>query len=386
MKYLGLFWCNLKRKKLRTLFTFLSVMIAFLLFGVLAAVKNSFTVGVDLAGADRLVTRSSVSIIQMLPESYGNRISQIDGVKSVSHSTWLGGYFQETRNSFGTFAIDAETFVPMNEVILLSPDRLQAFYKNRTGAMVGTVLADRFGWKIGDRVPLRSSIWRKADGSDTWEVTVEAIYKVPEGEGTGQSFFIHYDYFDETRPEGSKGLVGWYSIQVADPDRAPEIATAVDALFENSPAETKTSLESAWAQSFANQIGDIGAITIAVVSAVFFTMLLIVANTMMQAFRERTAELGVLKTLGFSNTQVMALVLAESVLVTFLGGVLGLALGWLLVKGIAPAVKEFLPIFLVPDRDLFIGLGITVALGLIAGILPASQALRLRIVDALRRV
>lgn len=384
MKYLGLFWSNLKRKKMRTLFTFLSVTIAFLLFGMLAAVKNAFLVGVDLAGADRLVTRHSVSIIQLLPESYGNRIRQVDGVKSVSHATWLGGYYQDTRNNFGAFPIDAETFVPLHTQILAPEDRLQAFYRNRTGAMVGRFLAERFGWEVGDRVPLRSSIWRKADGSDTWELTIEAIYDVPEGEGTGQSFFLHYEHFNETRPESMRGLVGWYYVQIADPDRAPEIAAAVDDLFANSPAETKTSLESAWAQSFANQVGDIGAITVAVATAVFFTMLLVAANTMMQAFRERTAELGVLKTLGFSNTQVMSLVLGESVFITSLGGLLGLALGWLGVKLIAPAVKEFLPVFVIPDRDLLIGLVLTAALGLVAGALPAGQALRLKIVDALR--
>jgi putative ABC transport system permease protein len=249
--------------------------------------------------------------------------------------------------------------------------------------MIGRGLADITGWQVGQSVPLRSSIWRKADGSDAWEVTVRAIYDLPEGGDTRQ-ILLHQEYFDEARGM-AKGLIGWYVVKVADVERAAAVARQIDLQFANSPAETKTSTERAMAQSFVNQVGNVGAILRAIVIAVFFTMLLVTANTMAQSVRERTSEIGVLKTLGFSNGGVLGLVLAEAVLVTVIGGTLGLAGAWWLGVQFEPVFRQYLPGFRVPGSAIVLGVAVMLALGLVAGAVPAAQAMRLRIVEALRR-
>ncbi len=383
MRYSSLIWGNLKRRKIRTALTILSVGVAFLLFGLLCALKHAFTAGIELAGVDRLVVRHKVSLIMLLPQTYGSRMEQIPGVDRTVHFTWFNGvYRNEPRNFFGSFPTDPEPFLDLFTEYRVPPDQREAWLKTRTGAIVGRSLADRFGWNIGDRVPLTTPIWPHPD-SGAWTFDIVGIYDGVGKDVDTSGFFFRYDYFDEGRPY-EKGKVGWYMVRVHDPNRAAEVARAIDAEFANSPFETKAEPEGAFAQAFIQQIGSIGTILIAILSAVFFTILLVAGNTMAQAVRERSEELGVLKALGFSDDLVLGLVLAESCLIAAVGGLIGLGLAWLVTARGSP-VPSILPLFSLPRRDVVIGAAIVLALGLAAGILPAWQARRLQIATALRR-
>jgi putative ABC transport system permease protein len=383
MKYWSLIWSSLRRKKLRTLFTLLSILVAFLLFGYLAAINMAFRMGVDLTGADRLVLRHKVSLIMLLPESYQARIEQVPGVVDVAHATWFGGIYQDPKNFFAQLPVEPERYLELYPEFILPDEQRQAWLADRTGAVAGHTLVEKYGWKIGDRIPLQGTIWRQRDGSSTWEFTLRGIYDgTEEGTDTTQ-FLFHYDYFDEAR-WAAQGMVGWYIIRVDRPENAAQIASSIDEKFVNSFYETKTSTEKAFVQAFAKQVGDIGTIIAAVMSAVFFTILLVAGNTMMQSVRERTSELAVLKTLGYSSRLVLALVLAESLALASAGGGLGLFLAWLFIRQGDPTGGA-LPIFFLPPQDLGLGAAFAVGLGLVAGILPAVQAMRLRVVDALRR-
>jgi len=382
-KYVPLLAASLRRKRLRTFFTLASIVIAFLLFGLAESLRYSLQSGVDVAGADRLLTMHKVSFTQLLPQSYENRIRAIDGVEEVTPQTWFGAWFRDERNQIPTFPVKPEAFLRMYPEFVVPEEQRLAWVADRTGIMIGRGLADLTGWQVGEAVPLRSSIWRQSDGSDTWDVTVRAIYDLPQGGDTRQ-ILMHQEYFEEARGM-AKGLIGWYVVKVADVDQANAVARQIDLQFANSPAETKTSSERAMAQSFVNQVGNIGAILRAIVGAVFFTMLLVTANTMAQSVRERTNEIGVLKTLGFSNGGVLGLVLAESVLITVLGGVLGLTGAWWLGVQFEPVFRQYLPGFRVPTDAIVLGGVFMVGLGLVAGAVPAAQAMRLRIVEALRR-
>lgn len=384
MKYFRLIWSSLWRKKLRTLFTVASIMAAFVLYGILSAVQVAFSMGIDLTGADRLVMIHKVSIIQPLPIAYQARIEAVPGVTAAAHSSWFGGYYQDPSNFFAQFPVDPESYLDMFPEFILDEAAKEAWIANRTGAIVGSTTAEQYGFKVGDRVPITGSPWEKKDGSRTWEFDVVGIYTgADKGTDTTQ-FLFHYDYFDEARAYGD-GLVGWYTIRIDDPDRAAEIASDIDSRFANSPAETKTTTERAFAQAFANQVGNIPAIVRAIVSAVFAILLLVAGNSMAQSVRERVSELAVMKTLGFSDGKILGLVLGESLLIAGLGGALGLGLSWVVVGGVAAAVAKYLPIFYLAPKALITGVGLILALGLIAGLLPALQAKRLSIVDALRR-
>lgn len=384
MKYFPLIWKNLWRRKLRTLFTLLSILASFATFGVLSAVDTAFSSGVEVAGADRLLTIHKVSLIQPLPVTYLERIKAVEGVEAVSYANWFGGIYQDPRNFFGQMAVDPETFLDLYPEYLLPEEQKRAWLADRAGALVGRQLADRFGFKVGDRIPIQATIYRKPDGSNLWEFTVSGIYEGAEKGTDTSSLYFRYDYLNEGMG-GRLGIVGWYIIRLADPAQAGVVADRIDALFENSQAETKTQTEKAFAQSFADQVGNVGAIVRAVLVAVFFTMLLVAGNTMAQAVRERTNELAVLKTLGFSHGLVLGLVLAESCIIAVLGGGLGLLVAAGLIPGLAKALSGFLPVFFLPARDLWIGIALIFAFGIGAGLLPAAQAMRLRIVDALRR-
>ena len=382
MRYLPLIWSSLFRRRVRTLFTLLSIIIAFVLFNYLSAVRVAFSMGVDVAGADRLTLIHKVSFIQPLPESYEARILAVEGVNHVTHSTWFGGVYQDPRNFFAQFAVDPEGYLELYPEFLLPDDAKERWYRNRTGAVVGRALADRFGWQVGDRIPLQGTIWRTRSG-DTWEFTIDGIYDGAEQGTDTTQFLFHYDYLAEANSQG-RGFVGWYLMRIDDPSRAVQIGEAIDDRFANSAYETKTSTEQAFVQAFASQIGDIGTMMTAIMIAVLFTILLVAANTMGQSVRERTSELAVLKTLGFTDQGVLALVLAESILLATVGGAIGLGLSWMLIQQGDPT-GGFLPAFFVPPGDLVIGAGLTVLLGIASGILPGVQAVRLRIVDALRR-
>lgn len=383
MKYLYLVWSNLKRRKLRTLLTLLSIMVAFLLFGYLGAIRQAFTQGVDVAGADRLIVRHKVSIIQLLTESYESRIEQVPGVANATHATWFGGIYQEPKNFFAQMPVEADEYFDFYPEYLVSDEHLAAFQATRSGAIAGRRLLERFGWEVGDRIPIKATAWLKKDGGGTWEFDLVGVYDGAEKGTDTSQFFFRYDFFEETRQAGS-GLVGWYIVKVEDPEQAAETAAAIDAEFANSPRETKSEPEGAFIQGFANQIGNIGLIITAIVSAVFFTILLVAANTMAYAVRERTNELALLKAIGFTDNGVLGLVLGESLVLTALGAAMGMALAWFLVSLGDPTNGSF-PTFFVPPGSFVTSLALVLLMAVLAGILPALQAQRLQIADALRR-
>ena len=384
MKFLPLLLANITRRhRLRTLLTILSIVVAFILFAYLAAIRMAFSMGVSVAGQDRLIVRHKVSIIQLLPENYEARIEKIDGIDDATHATWFGGIYQEPKNFFGQMAVEPEEFLKMYPEFVLPEAQKKAFAATRTAAIVGRVTADRFEWKVGDKIPLQATIWRQKSGAPTWTFDLVGIYEGARKETDTSNFFFQQKYLDENRQWGS-GQVGWYYIRVKDPKRAESIAKQVDEMFANSPAETKTETEGAFVKGFAEQMGNIGAIIRAILSAVFFTILLVAGNTMAQAVRERVSELGVMKAVGFTDTQVLAFVLFESCLIAIVGGGIGLLLGWLMVSAGDPT-NGALPVFFFPPRDIIIGVTVALVLGIVTGLLPAIQAMRLNTVDALRR-
>lgn len=382
MRYLPLVWKNLFRRKVRTLFTVGSIVVAFILFSYLAAVRVAFSTGVEVAGADRLVVLHKVSLIQSLPESYLGQIAAVDGVADISHAQWFGGLYQDEQNFF-QFAVDPASYLRLYPEIVLTDAEREAWLRNRTGAIIGRATADRFEWEVGDRIPLQGTIFRTRSGP-TWEFTIDGIYDAGvEGYETSTMYF-HHEYLMEASELGQR-FVGQYIIRIADPARAPDIAATVDARFANSPAETRTATEQAFAQAFADQVGNIGAIVTAILGAVFFTILIITANTMAQSIRERTSELAVLKTLGFTDRRVLVLVLAEAFALAVAGGAAGLGIGYLMISLGGDPTGGFLAVFYIPTDDLVLGGGLVILLGLTTGVLPAVQATRLRIVDALRK-
>ena len=383
MNFLHLVSAGLKRKKFRTVLTFLSVMVAFMLFAFLGSIKAAFTGGVELAGQDRLILRHKISFIMTLPQSYQARIKGVEGVKAVCHNTWFGGVYQDKpENMIFTCPVVPEDLFEMFPEFILKPEEKQAWLNTRIGAIVGKKSAARFGWKIGDHIPLKSAIWGQPAGADHWEFEIVGIYDGAKKSTDTTGFYFRYDYFEEAR-QRDKGMVGWYSVKITDPDRAAEIAAKIDAEFANSPYETKTEAEAAFVQGFANQIGDIGAITMAVVGAVFFTILIVAGNTMAQSVRERTEELGVLKAIGFTNFRVLVLVLLESCCLAVVGGFTGLGIAWLIVETMEP--PQMLPLVYMPKPTLIAGALFALGLGVVAGIVPAWQAMRLHISEALRR-
>ncbi len=385
MKYLHLVWRNLLRRKIRTTFTLLSIFVAFVLFGVLVGIRMAFSLGVEVAGADRLVMLHKTGFMMFVPESYGPRMLSVRGVTDATHSTWFGAYYQHELNTFSSMAVDPEPYLRMYPEFVLPEDQKKAWFEDRTGAIVGRPLAERFGWKIGDRVPLKSPIFNRPDGGP-WSFTIRGIYTAARKGVDDTQFFFDRRYLAETfrGVDFIEGNVGWFVIRVGDPPNADQIARNIDALFANSPNETKTATEAQFLQNFAKQIGDIGTIVTAITAAVLFTILLVVGNTMAQSIRERVSELAVLKTLGFTDGKVLGLVLLESIFIAVLGGGAGLLVGWLIVSAGDPT-GAFLPAFRYPPGQLVVGAAIVISLGIAAGILPALKANRLRIVDALRR-
>jgi putative ABC transport system permease protein len=384
MKYLGFIWKNAWRKKVRTTLTILSVLVAFLLYSLLSAIGYAFRSGADLADAERLVVIDKISLINPLPVSYENKIAATPGVASVTHASWFGGYYQDPRNQMPQFPVEPRDYFAMYPELKIPPEELEAWANNRIGLVVGEELAEQFAWKIGDRIPLQATIWTKQDGGRTWEFELEGIFSTDDPRGGTSYMLFQYDYFDEARAFGN-GTVGWYILRVANGANPVEVANAVDGQFANSPNETETSTEQAFVESFSKQFGNIALIVTLILGAVFFTLLLVSGNTMAQSVRERISELAVLKTLGFADGSVLGIVLSESVLIMLIGGLLGLGIGWLLVKGLASTIGAFLPgVFLSPTA-IVAALCLMVAAGIAAGIFPALKAMRLSIVDALAR-
>jgi len=383
MKFLPLIWRNVWRRKFRTTFTLLSIFVAFLLFGILMTIKTAFGFGIDVAGLDRLVLIHKVSLIMPLPLSYKPQLERVPGVELVTHQSWFGGVYQDPANFFANIAVEPESFLKIYPEFTIPPDQVTAWLGDRQGAIIGRDLATRFNWNVGDRVPLTGTIFQPKTGGQTWEFNVSGIYDGDDGVDKTQ-FFFRYDYLDENRTMGA-GSVGWYVVKIADPDQSVELSRTFDEMFANSPAETKTTTEKGFVEGFAKQVGDIGAMMIAISSTVLFMFGLVAASTMAQSVRERTNEIAVLKTLGFTDPGILLLVLAESLFIVVVGGGIGLGLAWLFVQQGDPT-GGMLPIFVLPARDVVMGVGLMIAMGVLAGVLPAFAAMRLSITDALRRV
>jgi putative ABC transport system permease protein len=382
MRFGNLVVANLFRKKIRFLLTLGSFAVALFLFGLLAVVRGAFGQGLEVAGADRLVSINRVSIIQPLPLSYRDKILRIPGVKCITYDNWFGGVYQDERNFFPQFAIDVQNQRQVFPELVVPDDQWQTFVKDRQGAIVGQNTAKRFGWKIGDRIPIKNSLF---GGTGTWEFNIDGIYHGKRPQDDTTQFWFQWDYFEERMPNGYKGNVGWYTMRIDNPDDAVRIAKTIDGEFANSPFETKTETESAFAAGWVKQFGNIEFLILTIGGVVFFTLLLITGNTMAIAVRERTAELGVLKAVGFSDRFVLILVLAESVLIAAVGGGLGLGLAKLFTMGGDPT-RGLLPYFYLEGRAVVAGIAVALVVGTVAGMLPAVGAMRLRVVDALRRV
>jgi putative ABC transport system permease protein len=382
VSWFGLIWANLWRRKTRTVVTLLSVFTAFLLFSVLASTRQAFIGGLDLLGDERLVSIHRSGLIFSLPMAYQRRIAAVEGVEAVSWGVWLQGYWKEQRNFVPLIAVDRDILTMYPEIVV-PPEQRERWLATRNGAIVGKTIAARNGWKVGDVVPIRSGIWVKTDGTNTWEYEISAIYDVSSKVFDTESVWVHYEFFNEGRSY-DRDTVGWYIIRLADTTRGGEVAKSIDTLFANSARETKSSAEKAFNESFVGQFGNIGAIVTYVVSAVFFSMLLVTASTMAQAVRERTAELAVLKALGFSERMVFAMVLGEALAITLLGAVLGLGFGWWMCEGLAVTLSRFLPAFQLTGEAMLLGAAAATVLGLASGVWPAWRAMRMRVVDALR--
>jgi putative ABC transport system permease protein len=383
MKFSNLIFANLFRKKLRLLLTVGSFAVALFLFAFLAVVRGAFNRGADIAGADRLVVINRISIIQPLPLAYRDKILRIPGVKAVTHNNWFGGVYQDEKNFFPQFVIDVENQRKVLPELKVPDDQWAAFVKDRQGAIAGAKTAARFGWKVGDRIPIKSSLF---GGAGTWDFNLDGIYHSERAGGDESQFWFQWDYFEERMPQNFKGNVGWYVIKLDSPDSAVSVAKAVDDMSANSSFETKTETESAFAAGWVKQFGNIQFLIMTIGTVVFFTLLLVTGNTMAISVRERVGELAVLKAIGFTDRSVLFFVLAEALTIALVGGLLGLGLAMVAVPVLGAALNGLLPTLILSKAILSLGLGIAVLVGGISGLLPGIGAMRMRVVNALRRV
>lgn len=382
MKFRSLIFANLLRKKARLILTIGSFAVALFLFAFLGVVRGAFNRGADVAGADRLVVIDRVSIINLIPLKYRDQILQIPGVKCITHNNWFGGVYQDEKNFFPQFVIDPENQRQVFPELIVPEDQWNAFLKDRQGAIAGARTAERFHWKIGDRIPIKTTLY----GGGSWEFNLVGIYHGERPENDETQFWFRWDYFEERIPQVIKGQVGWYVLRVNNPDDSVRIAKEIDEKFANSPNETKTETESAFAAGWVKQFGNIQFLIMTIGSVVFFTLLLVTGNTMAISVRERTSELAVLKAIGFSGRAVLFFVLAESLVIALVGGLLGLSLALLAIPALARALNGMLPQLVLEPSILAMGLATALVVGIASGLLPGLGAMRLRVVNALRRV
>lgn len=378
----GFVIANLFRKKTRTILTVLSVIMAFLLFGLLQALSHVFSAGADFVGATRLVTQARVSFTQPLPLSMQPKLEAIPGVARVTNSQWFGGVWQ-TNTPLFVFAVDAPTYHDVYPEWVMPEEQWKEFARTRTAMVAGKMVADQYGWKVGQKIPISSNIYPQKDGSKAWAFDLVGIYDGKDEAWKKQTtqVFINHEYFDEANQFG-KGRTNFFVLELAAGANPEAISKTIDTMFENSPDETKTQTEKEFNLSFVKQFGDIGLIVRWILFAVFFTLLLVVGNTMAQSVRERVPELAVLKTLGYSDGSVLGFVLAEAVALCLIGGLVGLGIATLLGGLVEKATGgQFqLPV----DGFVWsIGLATIILMSLAVGLLPALRAQRLKIVDAL---
>jgi putative ABC transport system permease protein len=382
VKFGRIIWANLFRKKARLLLTIGSFAIALFLFSFLAVVRDAFGRGADIASADRLVVINRTSIINLIPLSYRDKIQRIPGVKNVTHFNWFGGTYIEEKNFFPQFVMDPENQRQVFPELVVPDDQWNNFVKDRQGAIAGAKTAERFHWKIGDRIPIKTTLY----GGGSWEFNLDGIYHGKRPQDDETQFWFQWDYFEEKIPEAVKGQIGWYVLRVGNPDDAPRVAKAIDAEFANSPNETKTEEESTFAANWVKQFGNIQFLIVTIGTVVFFTLLLVTGNTMAISVRERTGELAVFKAIGYSDGFILFFVLAESLAIALIGGGLGLLAAALLIPFLANALSGMLPSIVLSGSVLAFGLAVAVLTGILSGILPGLGAMRLRVVNALRRV
>ena len=379
MKFSRIILANLFRKKVRLLLTIGSFAVALFLFAFLGVVRDAFS-RTDLASADRLVIINRTSIINPIPLSYRDKILRIPGVKAVTHNNWFGGTYIDEKNFFPQFVIDPENQRKVVPELIVQDDQWNAFLKDREGAIVGARTMERFHWKIGDRIPIKTTMW------GSWEFNIDGVYHGKRPGDDETQFWFQWDYFEERVPQTFKGQIGWYVVKVDNPDDAPRIAKAIDAQFANSPNETKTETESAFAAGWVKQFGNIKFLIVTIGAVVFFTLLLVTGNTMAISVRERTGELAVLKAIGFSDRKVLAFVLGESLVIAVVGGLLGLGLALVAVPLLSRALTGLVPVLFLSPTILLFGFVAALFVGFISGFLPGLGAMRMRVVNALRRV
>jgi putative ABC transport system permease protein len=383
MKFNRLILANLFRKKARLLLTIGSFAVALFLFAFLSVVNDAFGRGADVAGADRLIVINRTSIINTIPLSYRDQILRIPGVKAVTHDNWFGGVYQDEKNFFPQFVIDQETQRQVYPELVVPDDQWNNFLKDRDGAMGGAATMKRFGWKIGDRVPIKTTLYGLA--GTAWEFNIDGVYHGKDPKDDETQFWFRWDAFEERVPERLKGQIGWYILRVDNPDDSVRIAKAIDTMFMNSPNETRTETESAFAAGWVKQFGNIKFLIVTIGTVVFFTLLLVTGNTMAISVRERTPEIAILKAIGFSDRAVLGFILSESLVIAVLGCI-GLVLALLAVPVLSRAMAGLLPALLISPKVLISGVIAALAVGFVSAILPGLGAMRMRVVDALRRV
>src|SRR6266571_1782587 len=382
MKFRKLIFANLFRKKVRLILTVGSFAIALVLFTFLAVVKSAFNRGVELAGADRLIVVDRVGLMNLMPISYADKIAAIPGVKAVTHDHWFGGVYQDEKNFFPQFVIDVENHRKVYPEFVVPDDQWNNYVKDRQGAIAGAKLAERFHWKVGDRIPIKTTLY----GGAIWDFFLNDTATTEKPDGDQGQFWLQWKYFDENVPSVIKSTAGWYIIKLDSPDDATRVAKAIDEKFANSPHETKAETESAFAGYFAKQFGNIEFLILTIGSVVFFTLLLVTGNTVAISVRERTGELAVLKAIGFKDRSVLFFVMAESVAIALVGGLLGLGLALLAIPVVGTAFNGLLPNLILSRSALVVGIGFALAVGAASGLLPGIGAMRLRVVNALRRM
>ena len=385
MKYWIIILAALNRKRWRTGLTISSLVIAFLLFGLLRSVAVVFTEDIELSGDDRLVVASKYSIIDSMPISYLQRIKSIENVDIVAHQDWFGGTYIDRANFFPKWPVPPKDFLDIYQEFNISSEQKEAFITTKTGMIAGKKLAERFNWKIGDRIPVIGDIYFMSNGSNLWEFDLVGIFTDIDNPGNEEQVFMNYQYFDEARESYTKGTVGNFIVKLDSKDAGPRVAQEIDAMFANSMDETKTYTEKAYQQMFASQIGDIGLIMNSILAAVFFTILLVTGNTMSQSIRERTSELAVFKTIGFSDMTMLILVLIESMVLCLIGAILGLGITGLLMPGLSELISVSLGEISLDSSVIISGIGIAIITAFISGFPPALGAMRLKVVDALRK-
>jgi putative ABC transport system permease protein len=385
MKYWIIIIAALNRKRWRTGLTVSSLVVAFLLFGLLRSVAVVFTEDVELSGDDRLIVASKYSIIDSMPISYLQRIKSIENVEIVAHQDWFGGTYIDRANFFPKWPVPPKEFLDIYKEYKISDSEKEVFISTRTGMIAGKKLAERFNWSIGDRIPIIGDIYFMSDGTNLWEFDLVGIFTDEENPGNEDQVFMNYQYFDEAREDYTKGTVGNFIVKLNNKDNGTRVAQDIDAMFANSMDETKTYTEKAYQQMFASQIGDIGLIMNSILAAVFFTILLVTGNTMSQSIRERTSELAVFKTIGFSDFTMLVLVLAESMVICLIGAAIGLGITALLMPSLSELISVSLGEISLNSSVIISGIGIAIITAFVSGFPPALGAMRLKVVDALRK-